>query len=249
MASQVTHEQLDQFFAPIVGTPDVAESFRTSLCANVDFAFGGSFFDTNPYFRLARGIGGYIDHAVDQIEDPIIAEDLARAGAIGAHLVACSLEVLGGAYATEAAKGAAPQQLKNVQTNANNAVKYVTGIAYANQATGIINRASLVIGKDPNRRWAALASRWQVSLWRLVGHNTAFSQESLSVKTDEEGQLDIGFRYPRRKAPQGSTRRCPAAAAKVEQDGKTRPAISVFGNIIGSVVVSEIYPRIITITD
>lgn len=243
--ADITPEQLDQFFEPLVGAPGALEDFATALTNATQYTPDGSFFATNPYDRLEGGLHYCLATAGRNVEDPTVASDLVRASSISANILVDTVETIGKLYRHNAVE---PQRRANVESNVNRIIGNVASMAYGDQNTGVINRASWYIGKDPNRPRSLLASRWQFVTARLRRKKEAMSPQSFVVSSDSQGQLDVRFRYPMLRPLPKSTR-CPAVISKAEQDGKVRPALSVFSDVIGSVALNEIYPRLIEIVD
>ncbi len=246
---KVTSEELSSFLNPLIGSEDAIDSFGNQLRDSVAKGERKDFNATNPYTRLFDGLCSITKIRAGELDvSNKIKRAFVRASTASGGMIISILEVLGDIYEEVAGT---EQDLERVLDNSRRVTRYATGMAHADSRVGMVNRWALAKGVNPNDDWEYRKLKAQVfldELGFLTLPSPVVARNSLTVRADESGQLDIDFRYAKRQS-KGGKFACPAAGFKIGGEGSDRQryAVPTFSNVIGATVVTEIFPHIFDI--
>jgi hypothetical protein len=239
---------LNQFFEPLVGTPERVNTLQHDLAASlqVPLITDGRRV-TDPYSRLTNRLevlirsslrGITTDQLIANGDNPVNTPANIEADAFfGTHLTVAALRTMGNIYL---ALAQAPQNATTVAHNTTRVIHMIYGTAFNDKQNGRINLAALRFGMNPRNKLSA-------GPLNLMGRRTklAVSPSSLKTATDRDGQLAITPRFTMRRG----NGNCPAVHARVAGETHSRPALLTLLSAIGAVANEHIYPRQFTIVE
>lgn len=234
-------EQLNQLLFPLIGSFEARLDFAQELRDGISTGEHSA-----PYFALNSRLRTCIEGAAGEVEaSRLVQGRLIHAACVSGVMVVGLLEGFGNVYHQEADM---PQELERVLNNVKRITSYAVGMAHASGPIGLTNRLGLEYGVDPASHSVKIAISRRLIMWGLK-HPLTVSRKSLVVKTDEAGQLDIDFRYNKKRPLANNDRMCPVANLRLDPEDSDKFAIPTFSNLIGAVVATEIYPKVFDIME
>jgi hypothetical protein len=236
-------QDIDRFYAPLVGGPEQVAALRGRLTSLVHDPNLGD----DPYERLKEAVvttlADSVQNRVRQADDdPNIWHTLSQNGQSGSRLLVATAKAVGDLYVDQAA---VPQHQPLVAKNTLAIVRHVQSLAFTGNLRAFANLSGMRFGTNPKNPLTYVAGLGRGAAPVII-HKPAVRKRAFRSTVDTEGQLHIEPRYsPLRQ--QGSVG-CPAAFARVEYGDRSKNALALFAQIIGEVVVAEIFPNQFEIT-
>lgn len=231
-------ELWESFYDPLVGTPEARQAVRHNLSDRVGVALA---IGDDPYEVLRAAFQREVDISADRCS-PYFSGEISSNAEVGRNLVIAGLKTVGQIYTAQARQ---PQRIDNVRGSVHRLTNNMYSLATGDGWSVIKTFNALSKGRNAHSRWTEMCRQLRPRVM-FSDIQTTIDPKSFDV-TKSCDQVSVSLRYKRLVNPEAEDS-CPAAHARIEVDGRNRPALQELLRTIGDVAVDRIYPRLFPIT-